>query len=74
MKHKIQYLKNKSGQTIGVYIPIEVWESLLSEDASELKLLKRKKRRKKQVELPAEDLGNDFLPSRTELYDEQVKL
>lgn len=73
MKHKIQYLKNKTGQTIGVYIPIEVWESLLNADASDLKRLKRKKRQKKKVDLPIHDLGSDFLLSREDIYDEQIE-
>jgi hypothetical protein len=73
MKNKIQYLKNKTGQIVGVYIPIEVWESLINANASELKQLKRKRGRKKKVDLPSHDLGSDFLPSRVDIYDEQIE-
>ena len=73
MDNVIQFLRDQDGKKVGVYLPIEIWESFLKGDLKILdKFQKKNKRNSTKIKLPSCDLGGDFMPSREELYDEHL--
>lgn len=72
MENTIQFLRDRSGKKVGVYLPIETWESLLKGELGILEKFKRSRKKKTVADLPSHDLGSDWMPSREELYDEHI--
>lgn len=70
MAQKIQYITDKKGDRVGIYLPLEEWNALLAGDQSVLQKYRRRKKKRGNVELPKHDLGCDYMPSREDLYDE----
>lgn len=75
MDHTIQFLRDRRGKKVGVYLPIETWESLLEGKLEVLEKFQKRRKKKKPVtdqELPTFDLGGDYMPTREEIYDEHI--
>ncbi|MCK6619146.1 MAG: hypothetical protein HUU32_07090 [Calditrichaceae bacterium] len=74
MEDKVQFLLDHSGKKVGVYLPIETWETLLQGDTKILEKFRRGRKKKSNLrqELPSFDLGGDFMPTREEIYDEHI--